>query len=155
VFARVISDNCVQFDKIEDGYDGPLYVEISPRTFSIRVRTGSRLVQIRLRRGSPVNSPTYQRRLQEEAEVINGPVQHDLGGQGLPFTVDVQGMGPGSTIGYRARKHTALIDVDAVAQYDAADFWEPVLSRNGRGLVLDPEDFYILASRESVVVPAD
>jgi dCTP deaminase len=182
IFARVISDRCMQFDKIEDGYEGPLYVEISPRTFSVRVRTGSRLVQVRLRRGSPLTSWTQQRRLQEEVEVINGPAEPEPGGLGLPladapegaearprryasptelmgqglaFTVDVQGTGPGSVIGYKARKHCPLIDVDAVGRYEVLDFWEPVLSRNGRGLILDPEDFYILASRESVSVPAD
>src|SRR5438046_3541150 len=52
VFTRVIADNTRGFDRIKAGYHGPLYVEISPRTFPVLVRTGARLSQLRLRRGN-------------------------------------------------------------------------------------------------------
>lgn len=155
IFARVISDRGVQFDRIEEQYEGPLYVELAPRTFSIRVRRGSRLVQLRLRRGSPPASSAYHRRLQERQEVIGGAAAGEVVGPGLPFTVDVRGQGPGSTIGYRARRYAGLIDVDRIAAYDPREFWEPVPARERQGIVLDPEDFYILASRETVSVPPD
>src|SRR6516164_9065105 len=135
VFARVITDHGAEFDRIRDGYKGPLYAEISPRSFSILVRTGSSLVQLRIRRGSP-------------------PIR-----DGLAFTVDVAGDEGSGVVGYKARRHTDLIDVDRIDHYDPRDFWEPVYAHRGSGgaggIVLDPHDFYILASREAVIVPPD
>jgi dCTP deaminase len=155
IFARVIADRGVRFDRIEEQYEGPLFVELAPRTFSIRVRRGSRLVQLRLRRGSPPASGAFHRRLQEEREVIGGGEPMAASEPGLPFTVDVNGAGPGSVIGYKARRVAGLVDIDRIGAHDPREFWEPVLARDGRGIVLAPEDFHILASRETVAVPPD
>ncbi len=51
VFTRVIADETRGFDRVAGGYHGPLYAEISPKTFPVLVREGSRLSQLRLRRG--------------------------------------------------------------------------------------------------------
>lgn len=153
IFARVITDAGVQFDRIDAPYDGPLYVEVVPRTFSVRVRTGSRLVQARVRLGSPLGGNPFHRRLQEEHQVVGAlgdPVEVR---DGITFSVDVNGAGKDSIVGFKAKHHAGLIDVDDVGAYDPADFWDPVLSRHGRGLILDPRDFYVLASKESVSVP--
>jgi dCTP deaminase len=158
VFARVITDQAVEFDRVRDGYKGPLYAEISPRAFSILVRTGSRLVQLRIRRGSPPFSDTALRRLHAEIALVEGPdgaPAHGSIRDGVAFTVDVAGDAETGMVGYKARRHTDVIDVDRVDHYDPRDFWEPVYSRRGEGIVLDPNDFYVLASRESVVVPPD
>jgi dCTP deaminase len=153
IFARVITDRGARFDRIEEGYEGPLYVELAPRSFSIEVRRGSRLVQLRLRRGSPPVSARFHKQLQADYGLVAGddPLAPDR--EGVPFTVDVKGRGDGSVIGYRARRHAGLVDVDRVGAYDPRDFWEPVHAREGQGVLLEPEHFYILASRESVVVP--
>jgi dCTP deaminase len=163
VFARVITDHGAEFDRIREGYRGPLYAEISPRAFSILVRPGSRLVQLRIRRGSPLFRDTALRRLHAEIGLIDAPGDGaptpDTIRNGLAFTVDVSGDAATGVIGYKARRHTDVIDVDRVAHYDPSDFWEPVYAHRGPGnrggLVLDPNDFYILASREAVVVPPD
>jgi len=163
VFARVITDYGTEFDRVREGYKGPLYAEISPRVFSIVVRTGSRLVQLRIRRGSPIFRDTALRRLHAEIGLVEAPEdgasEHPAIRNGLVFTVDVAGDPATGLIGYQARRHTGVIDVDRVDFYDPNDFWEPVYSRHGPGdppgLVLDPHDFYILASREAVVVPPD
>src|SRR5438132_3273576 len=171
VFARVITDYGTEFDRIREGYKGPLYAEISPRSFSILVRSGSSLVQLRIRRGSPQFSDTALRRLHEEVGLVesppNGPQAgtpsaHEAIRDGLAFTVDVAGDRAGGLVGYKARRHTDLIDVDRVDYYEPRDFWEPVFAHRGPGgpggpggIVLDPHDFYILASREAVVVPPD
>lgn len=158
VFARVITDQATEFDRVRDGYRGPLYAEISPRAFSILVRTGSRLVQLRIRRGSPPFSDTALRRLHAEIGLVEAPEgapAADAIRDGLPFTVDVSGDPETGVVGYKARRHTDVIDVDRIDYYDPRDFWEPVFSRRGEGIVLDPNDFYVLASREAVVVPAD
>jgi dCTP deaminase len=163
VFARVITDHGTEFDRIREGYKGPLYAEISPRSFSILVRTGSSLVQLRIRRGSPAFSDAALRRLHEEVglvEVSPGTLSaREAIRDGLAFTVDVAGDKESGIVGYKARRHTDLIDVDRVHHYDPRDFWEPVYAHHGPGgsggIVLDPHDFYILASREAVMVPPD
>src|ERR1700736_4507400 len=89
VFARVITDHGAEFDRIREGYKGPLYAEISPRSFSILVRTGSSLVQLRICRGSPGVSDTALRRLHEEVGLVDAPAGPKTICNGLPFTVDV------------------------------------------------------------------
>jgi dCTP deaminase len=159
VFARLITDHGTEFDRVREGYKGPLYAEISPRAFSILVRTGSRLIQMRIRRGSPAFSDTALRRLHREIGlVVEGPPappSREAIRNGLAFTVDVKGDPETGIVGYKARRHTDVIDVDRTAHYDPRDFWEGVHSHRSEGVVLDPNDFYILASREAVVVPPD
>lgn len=159
VFARVITDYGTEFDRVREGYKGPLFAEISPRAFSILVRTGSRLVQLRIRRGSPGFSDAALRRLHEEVGLVDGPAGSRAIRNGLPFTVDVAGGEAGGIVGFKARRHTGVIDVDRGSYYEPRDFWEAVYSHGGRGgvagIVLDPNDFYVLASREAVVVPPD
>jgi dCTP deaminase len=167
VFARIITDHGTEFDRIREGYKGPLYAEVSPRSFSILVRSGSSLVQLRIRRGSPQFSDTALRRLHEEVGLVETPNEFQAEAlpareairDGLAFTVDVAGDKASGMVGYKARRHTDLVDVDRIDHYEPRDFWEPVFAHRGPGgpggIVLDPHDFYILASRESVVVPAD
>jgi dCTP deaminase len=127
VFTRLITDGAASFDHIPMGYQGPLWAEISPCTFSVLVRTGTRLSQVRLRRGPP--HPKRE----------------------IDFSMDLALKGP---VGFRAKRHSGVIDVDRVGGYDPRDYWEPMEARQGR-LVLDPGEFYIFASKEDVVIPAD
>lgn len=154
VFTRLITDNGSEFDQVREGYKGPLYAEVSPRTFTILVRKGSRLSQLRIRRGTPPTSDQQHKDLQREFGLVDRELSDDDIKNGVPITVDVVGSAEnGHVIGYRAKSHTGLIDVDRVAHYDVDDFWEPVRAPSKHGLILDPADFYILASRESVRVP--
>ena len=152
IFTRLITDYGTEFDRVRERYAGPLYAEVSPRTFSVLVRKGSRLNQIRIRRGNPLSSDTAMRRLLEEHQVVASISGDDIR-DGVPVTVDVQGDKSGGIIGYKARSHAGLIDIDKVRHYDVLDYWEPVHAPRRGGLVLDPADFYILASREAVNVP--
>ena len=151
VFTRVIADHAQEFDKIDAGYAGPLYAEISPRTFPILVREGSRLAQIRFRRGSAVCSDADLRALHQHEGLVSA-AQANIEG-GLALSVDLRGETESGLIGFRAKRHTALVDLDRVAVYEALDFWEPIFSRGESGLILDPDQFYILASKEAVQVP--
>jgi dCTP deaminase len=114
-------------------------------------------VQLRVRRGSPSFSDTALRKLHEEVGLVEAPSgelpQREAIRNGLAFTVDITGDRSTGIVGFKARPHAGVIDVDRTDYYDPADFWETVYG--GRGIVLDPNDFYILASRESVVVPPD
>ncbi len=159
VFTRVIADETRGFDRVEAGYSGPLYAEISPKTFPILVREGTRLSQLRLRHGHGVLNGEALRalhaseRLVDRAEAVMGDgiaVSIDLSGS----SVAADGNGAG-IVGYRAKRHTAVIEVDQRDVYDVADFWEPIAARSDKSLILDPDEFYILASTEAVQVPPD
>jgi dCTP deaminase len=159
IFARIITDNGIEFDSIRSNYSGPLYAELSPRSFSIRIRKGSRLVQLRVRRGRPTSSNAALRRLHEEVgfSIIppGEPIRRELIEGGLAVSVDVVGTRHDGFVGYKARKHTPIIDVDKIDHYDIEEFWDPVFTHRGEGIILDPNDFYILASREPVAIPPD
>ena len=151
VFTRVIADGARAFDQIPAGYSGPLFAEISPRTFPVLVRPGSRLSQLRLRRGEPRLSDAELGELQSRARLVDDDLADVRGG--VAVTVDLEGDGEG-LVGWRAKRHTGVVDVDKPGAHAVDDFWEPI--RAGRsGLVLDPGQFYILASREAVQVPPD
>jgi dCTP deaminase len=153
IFTRLITDYGTEFDRVREQYKGPLYAEVSPRTFSVLVRKGSRLSQLRIRRGNPPTSDEALKRLQEELQVIGSEIRKEEIRDGLPITVDARGESSDGLIGYRAKSHAGLIDIDKVRHYDVSDFWDPVYAPRKGGLVLDPADFYILASRESVKIP--
>ena len=155
VFTRLIADGAIEFDRLRPAYKGPLYAEISPRAFSIVVRQGTALNQLRLRRGSPPSSDTAMRRLHEEVSLVDAAPGDENISKGIAVTVDLGGAGKDSLIGYKARPHASLVDVDKVAHYDAAEFWEPLHAGRHGVLILNPGDFYILMSRESVTVPPD
>src|ERR687897_2715440 len=155
VFTRLITDQGTEFDRVPANYHGPLYAEISPRTFSILVRRGDRLNQIRIKRGTPPSSDDAMRRLNERDGLLDPALERDDIRHGVPITVDLAGTGPGSVIGYCARKHAGLIDLRRLRHYAPGDFWHVLRASAARTLMLDPGEFYILASKEAVRVPAD
>ena len=152
IFTRIITDYGTEFDRVREQYNGPLYAEVSPRTFSVLVYKGSRLNQIRIRRGNPPSTDESMKRLQQEFQVVGSISEGEIR-NGVPVSVDVRGADSGGLVGYKARNHAGLIDIEKIRYYDVLDFWEPVYAPRVGGLVLDPADFYILASREAVKVP--
>lgn len=125
VFVRLLTDHQPAFDDVADGYRGPAFIEIAPQTFSVLVRAGSRLNQLRLKRGAPPRLATVSVGVDLESDEVAG---------------------------FRARRHAGVVDMDRVAGHDPRDFWEPLTPRRGE-LLLDPGEFYILASREAVEIP--
>lgn len=157
IFTRIIADRAQQFDMVPAGYDGPLYLEISPRTFPIVVRTGSRLSQIRFRSGDAVLDETALTALHERS-VLVATEQPDIDARGIAMSIDLTGDAAGELeglVGYRGKRHTGVIDVDRKAACDVLDYWEPIYNRGSGDIVLDPDEFYILVSREAVHVPPD
>lgn len=144
LFTRLITDFGVEFDRIPAGYTGPLYVEVSPLSFSVLVRSGMRLNQIRFCRGETLIPDKTLQRLPEKERPVEKNA-HIEGGIG--FSVDLPRNR--KVVGYRAKTNSGLIDLGKIGHYDAHDFWEPVAAKDGR-LILDPGAFYILVSRESV-----
>jgi len=153
VLTRLITDHAEVFDKVKEGYHGRLYAEISPRTFSVVVRKGSKLSQLRLRRGSDSLSAAMHHRLHEEFRLVDRDLNKKGPFKGIPLTVDLQGEATDGLLGFRARQHADLIDVENIGYYEPIDYWEPIFAREHKHLILNPGDFYILASKEAVNVP--
>jgi len=158
VFTRLIADYSDVFDSVPGGYRGKIYTEISPSSFSIRVRRGSRLNQIRFRRRNPAQAESAKFTLPDRDLVERHQHMPLTDGEialrnGLIMSVDLKG--DGDLVGYRAQKFTGVIDLDSIAEYDPRDFWEQVHVRNFNKLILDPNQFYILASRERIRIPPD
>lgn len=168
VFTRLIVDGTTEFEEVPAGYQGPLYAEISPRTFSVLVRTGSRLNQLRLRRGQSFTSDKEMEILQEHVGLVRNQDNINLPDKiknGVPLSVDL--VGENGLIGYKARKHSMLIDIDKPNHYKRELFWEKITvedllyqgfdydnKKNQGSLILSPDAFYILASKEYVSVPS-
>ncbi|PKP84265.1 MAG: 2'-deoxycytidine 5'-triphosphate deaminase [Alphaproteobacteria bacterium HGW-Alphaproteobacteria-2] len=150
LLTRLVTDHGTEFDRVAPGYTGPLYAEICPRSFSVLVRPGMRLNQLRLRRGDAVLGDAALAALHVEARLVPGEPHID---NGLAFSVDLV-PGPDDLVGWQARPHSGVIDLDRVGAYDPLEFWTPIRTQ-ARRIILDPGAFYILVSRESVHIPPD
>ncbi|WP_436399435.1 2'-deoxycytidine 5'-triphosphate deaminase [Roseobacter sp. S98] len=148
LLTRTITDGGTEFDRIAPGYHGPLYAEICPRSFSVLVRPGMRLNQIRFRDTQAVLDDDSLRALHAETPLVDGEAVID---DGLGFSVDLR-LPDTTLVGYRAKPHTGVIDLDLINHYTASEYWEEVHSDNGK-IILDPGAFYILVSREAVTIP--
>ncbi|WP_054006176.1 2'-deoxycytidine 5'-triphosphate deaminase [Cypionkella psychrotolerans] len=150
LLTRLITDGGTEFDRIAEGYHGPLYAEVCPKSFSVLVRAGQRLNQIRFRQGQAVLSDAELTALNAQEPLVSGEA---LISEGLGFSVDLK-PSKGDLVGYRAKPHTGVVDLDKIGHYQASEFWEEIHSQNGR-IILDPGAFYILVSREAVTIPPD
>jgi dCTP deaminase len=154
VFTRVIADGVAAFDQVPAGYRGPLFAEICPQTFPIVVRKGSRLSQIRFRQGPAANTDAQLLELHKRETLVSsseGIADADISG-GIALSVDLKGDKDG-LVGFRARRHTGVVDVDKPGSCPVADYWDPIYLKGASHLILDPDQFYILASKEAVHVP--
>ena len=163
ILTRLIADGTNIFDQVGEGYKGVLYIEVAPRSFSVVVKTGARLNQLRFRRtrgkAPKAISGGEWRKLLDEGQLVDSRAQGEkprsIKTGTLPFTVDLRGdCGDGSLIGYRAKKHTKRIDLER-RDYDPLDFWEPIRFHKKSSLILAPDEFYILMTKEAIAVPPE
>jgi dCTP deaminase len=160
IFTRLITDRGERFDLVAAGYKGPLYAEVSPRSFSVRARAGSRLNQLRFRLhdlGEPrqtnfILADAALEILHGRTPLVDGPLNLR---DGVVLRVALAAGTIGEVIGYRAQKHADVIDVDRLGAYAIDDYWDRLPARAEKRLILDPGDFYILASKERLRIPAD
>ena len=150
LLTRTITDGGSEFDRIPEGYTGPLYAEVCPKSFSVLVRPGMRLNQIRFRAGQAVLDDAELALLHAQQPLVSGQA---VISEGLGFSVDLR-PATGDLVGFRAKPHTGVVDLDRIGHYPAADFWEEIHTTEGR-IILDPGAFYILVSREAVTIPPD
>jgi dCTP deaminase len=160
IFTRLITDRAEIFDSAARAYEGPLYAEVSPRSFSVRVRRGSKLNQIRFRH---LNSQQFERLSfaldekelavrHQKTPLVDGPLNLR---NGLILRIAVCRQQLGGIIGYRAQKHADVLDIDQAGAYAMLDYWDPLPARDEKRLILDPGEFYILASQEKLHIPPD
>ena len=150
LLTRTITDRGCEFDRVPAGYTGPLYAEICPRSFSVLAREGMRLNQIRFRVGDAWLDDAALNALHGQTRLVDG-VPHIDGGIG--FSVDLRPR-EDSVVGWKAKPHAGVIDLDRIGAYPVETFWDPVYADRD-GLILDPGAFYILVSREAVHIPPD
>ena len=156
VFTRLITDKAEDFDVVAQGYKGPLYLEIFPRTFGVIVRAGARLNQLRLTGAEErVEGAALESLLRTKAVLDRtlSKAENRTLSRGVPLSVDLEGINGSSLVGYKAKRHAPLIDLERVNFYTPSDFWEAINKNDHRSIILDPDEFYILASREAVSVP--
>ncbi|MGO9648863.1 conserved hypothetical protein [Candidatus Sulfotelmatobacter sp. SbA7] len=159
IFTRLITDHGVEFDRVPPGYKGRLYAEIVSRTFTVAIRAGMRLSQVRFVRGNP--DGTHDRaikKLDQEQTLVymdeDSPVKARLD-RGLRVTVNLEASEKGEVIAYKARRNAPVIELNRINYYSPEEFWEVRQESASKSLILEPGDFYILASRERVRVPAE
>ena len=150
LMTRVITDQGIEFDRVPEGYDGPLYAELCPQSFSVVAHPGQLLNQVIFRQGKTILTDEELLEVHARTPIVSGtPVISD----GLGFSVDLKPE-QGDLVGYRAKRHTGVVDLSKLAHYDPADYWEEVHTQDGR-IILDPAAFYILVSREAISIPPD
>lgn len=148
LMTRIITDQGIEFDRVQDGYDGPLFAELCPQSFSVVVQPGQLLTQVIFRQGKTMLSDDELRAVHLDTPIVSGdPVISD----GLGFSVDLQPR-EGNLVGYRAKRHTGVLDLAKLGHYNPAEYWEEVRTEDGH-IILDPGAFYILVSREAIAIP--
>ncbi len=148
MMTRVITDQGVEFDRVPDGYEGPLFAEICPQSFSVVAQPGQLLTQIIFRYGRTLLSDDELRAVHADTPIVSGtPVISN----GLGFSVDLRPQ-QGDLVGYRAKRHSGVVDLSKLNHYDPGEYWEEVRTSSGR-IILDPGAFYILVSREAIAIP--
>lgn len=158
VFARVLTNRNPRFEDIACGYEGQLFLEVMPRSFTIKVREGLSLVQLRLAAGECSLSDSKLRSLHKDSRLLYNGDEHLSAdkvkvSKGLFMSVDLSGDNQGGIVGYKSKKNSHVVDLTMKNHYSVSDFWEPV-HRNSRGtLILEPEEFYILSSKEKIRIP--
>ena len=163
ILTRLIADGATSFDQVGEGYKGELFIEVAPRSFSVVVKTGTRLNQLRFRRTRGVEARSFSaaewKKLLDEGKIVDSS-DHEKNARSiktgmLPFTVDLEGSGKeGEIIGYRAKKHAKRIDLER-RDYDPLNFWEPIRFHKTSSLILDPDEFYILMTKEAIAGPPE
>lgn len=158
VFTRVITDYSHRFEEIRSGYKGKMYLEVVPKSFPIKIKTGQRLNQLRIRHGYTVLSDQDILRTHSSDPMLftegGNPVDVDelKVNNGLFLSVNLHAS-EGKIVGYKAKKHRDYIDLENINYYEVSEFWEPIYHQPDDHLILEPEAFYIFASKERCRIP--
>jgi dCTP deaminase len=156
IFTRLICDGGSEYERVPPGYKGTLYAEVVPRTFTVIVQQGITLSQLRIVRGSPLPSDANLEELDAQETLVYDATDQPMDAQinrGLMVSLNLQSDPQQPLIGYRAKKTAPAIDLLKINHYEPEDFWEPIAPPKRRTIILNPDDFHILVSKERVRIP--
>jgi dCTP deaminase len=156
VFTRLICESGNEFERVPEGYKGTLYAEVVPRTFTVIVREGVKLNQLRFIRGCPPPSDTTLQELDARETLVYGEEDYPKDAQidrGLKVSLNLQAKDSRGIIGYRAKKNAPAIDLLKHDHYEPGEFWDIIETPKTKSIILNPDDFYILLSKEKVRIP--
>ncbi|MBI5588144.1 MAG: 2'-deoxycytidine 5'-triphosphate deaminase [Deltaproteobacteria bacterium] len=158
IFARVLTDRNPRFDDIAAGYRGRLFLEVMPRSFTISVKEGLSLVQLRLMNGECALTDSKLRSLHKDSRLLYNGDAHLSDSEikiskGLFMSVDLSGDLNTGIVGYKSKRNSHVVDLMKRNHYNISDFWEPIHKNSKGTLILEPEEFYILSSKEKIRVP--
>ncbi|MBV8906976.1 MAG: 2'-deoxycytidine 5'-triphosphate deaminase [Acidobacteriia bacterium] len=155
VFTRLMADYGVEFDRIPAGYTGKLYVEIVPQSFGVVAREGLRIYQARFIKGNPRSADTMLKDIDRVSPLVfsdnDRPGEANIN-NGLRISLDLEGAPGSDIVGYKARRSAPPVELDKVDYFDPNDFWEPLVKPRQRQMIIDPDDFYLLLSKERICV---
>lgn len=158
IFTRMICDYGIEFERVPEGYKGKLYAEVVPRTFTVVISEGIKLNQLRFIRGCPPASDKKLQELDKQEKLVyaeEGLPKPAYIDEGVRISINLQGDEDRNIIGYRAKKNSPAIDLSKINYYPLEDFWEAIPSPKDKTIILNPDDFYILISKEKVRIPHD
>ncbi|MDA1284586.1 MAG: 2'-deoxycytidine 5'-triphosphate deaminase [Proteobacteria bacterium] len=127
IFTRLITDYGKEYDVVDRGYNGKLYLEIIPQSFSIIVKKGLSLNQIRF----------YKDHL-----IINSFIKS----QDISIYIKKN-----EICAYKAIKNTSAINLNKLNHYKINDFWETIIPKNNN-FIIEKDEFYILRSLENIKI---
>ena len=156
IFTRLITDYGVEFERVPKGYRGKLYAEIVSRTFPIQACAGMKLNQLRFARGNPPSHDSELIDLDERETLVFEDVDNPASAvidKGLRISLDLQGNGDSEIVAYKARRNAPVIDLAKTDFYNSREYWDPVYKPITKNIILDPGDFYLLASKEKIRIP--
>lgn len=158
IFARVLTDASARFDDIAPGYKGRLYLEVMPRSFTIKVCAGLSLVQMRFLAGDCEVTDARLRSIHRSTRLLYDGDAHLPHAslkvsKGLFMSVDLSGVNDAGVVGYKSKKNSHVVDLSKKDYYNIAEFWDPIPRNPSGRLILEPEEFYILSSKEKIRVP--
>ncbi|HMF85203.1 MAG TPA: 2'-deoxycytidine 5'-triphosphate deaminase [Nitrospiraceae bacterium] len=164
IFTRLICDYGTEFERVPEGYRGKLYAEVVPRTFTVIVSEGIKLNQLRFVKGGAPSSDKQLKKLDDKEKLVYSSSTNELRTEtyelaepvidnGLKFSINLRGNKDNPVIGYRAKKNAPAVDLQKVSFYDPEEFWEVIHAPKSNSIILSPDDFHILISKEKVRIP--
>jgi dCTP deaminase len=164
IFTRLICDYGTEFERVPEGYRGKLYAEVVPRTFTVIVSEGIKLNQLRFVKGGAPSSDKELKKLDDKEKLVYSLSSNELRAEtyelaepiidnGLKFSINLRGNKDNPVIGYRAKKNAPAVDLHKVSFYDSEEFWEVIHAPKSNSIILSPDDFHILISKEKVRIP--
>jgi len=152
IFCRTILDYCDEYEKIPKNYNGEIFLEITTRSFDIKISKGDKLNQMRLRKktNNYLNDKDLKKINKRNALIFTN--KKNIIENGLRISVDLSN--DNKICAYVAKKTSLNINFSKISFYEIKKFWKPLKPVNN-SLIIEKNKFYILKSREKIRIPSN